>query len=354
MTEHLVMAQLGDRLRAAGIPAEQIWELGPDYDLSGNGNSWKMNEQAVAGNGQSSRGYYWTDENDNHHRFEGRPLWHLLHHTAGSAYTPNVKNSRGQTKCNCYAGLRRGNRLYQDGGGVPTLALASAGPSDYSAGSGVRSLIPDFIIPGIRFVGKQTKSDDSPYWYGNRYYWSTEVVLNGVGAVLDADVRELLIVYCAVISDVLDKNENFHGGHGQHTKRKIDLWDGRYDNMAETIFVIQDDVRQWSGTPPIEPPDPPDQGDLVQIGRNQQYVRQDETGQDVEYWQVRCIEAIEGVKFYGNSNKQFIIAEAPQLTWKVWNQAMTDWLSAWTRRNSYGIGATERIMVENAVNALYG
>jgi len=94
-------------------------------------------------------------------------------------------------------------------------------------------------------------------------------------------------------------------------------------------------------------------GGLVDIGRNIEYVREGQTGQDVEYWQVRMIEAIEKVQFYGNSNREFVEAEAPQLTFKVWDAAMTAYLSGFTGRNSYGVGATERVMLENAIDELY-
>ena len=91
----------------------------------------------------------------------------------------------------------------------------------------------------------------------------------------------------------------------------------------------------------------------MDIGRNVEYVKEGQKGLDVEYWQVRIIEIIKGKKFYGNSNWNFIAAEAPHLTPKVWDAAMTTYLSAYTGRNSYGVGPTERVMIENAIEALY-
>ncbi len=91
----------------------------------------------------------------------------------------------------------------------------------------------------------------------------------------------------------------------------------------------------------------------MKIGTDIKYVRQGDEGFDVEYWQVRIIEVIKQKNFSGNSNLAFIREEAPNLQPKVWNQAMTDYLSAWSGRNSYGIGPTERIMLENANNLLY-
>jgi hypothetical protein len=38
---------------------------------------------------------------------------------------------------------------------------------------------------------------------------------------------------------------------------------------------------------------------------------------------------------------------------REWDTAMTTYLSTWTGRNSYGIGATERIIIEAAVREIY-
>ncbi len=81
--------------------------------------------------------------------------------------------------------------------------------------------------------------------------------------------------------------------------------------------------------------------------RNMYYPKQGDSGFAVEYWQVRIIEAAKGVKFYGNSNKAFVEAES-DLTFKIWDQKTTDLLSSWTHRNSYGVGPTEAIMIEDA------
>ena len=91
----------------------------------------------------------------------------------------------------------------------------------------------------------------------------------------------------------------------------------------------------------------------MDLGRQMQYVKEGDSGMEVEYWQVRIIEAVKQVKFYGNSNRDFVTAEAPILTFKSWNNAMTQYLSHWTSRNSWGVGPTERVMIENAIQVLY-
>lgn len=217
--EHLVPALLEE-----GIPAEQIWEM----------DGWKENQP----------GYYWTDPRDGRtFGYEGTAYGHLNHHTASSAYTPYVRNSNGQTKCNIWGGLLRGDRLYQAGGGIPTLAIASAGPANYSAGKGVRALFTDWLIPGIVFEGRQYERDDSPSWYGNRSAWNTEWVLDGIGGRLDDDVWDLLIAYNAALCRLHDADDSWLAGHLQFTSRKIDLRDGRYPDGATTMAAVHDQTR---------------------------------------------------------------------------------------------------------------
>lgn len=335
-TEHSFYANhLVDALREEGIPSAQIWEL----------SGWKVNEQ----------GYYWTNIFTNQHNgYNGVANGHLNHHTASSGYTPFVKNSKGQTKANGWVGMRRGDRLYQSGDGVPTIALTSAGPADYSAGSGVREYIKK--LSRSEKAGKQTASDDDPKFYGNRYVWNTEIVCDGVGGQITQDSWDLLIVYNAALARLHDATQFWNGFHAGFTRRKIDFRDGRYASANATIEAMWPQIAAKLGTDPVEPPieppiEPPDPGDLVDTGRNQLYVKTGQTGQDVEYWQNIIIQVVEGVLDTGNSTKSFFDANAPAsagLTWRVWDDNMTAYFSAWTRRNSYGVGATERKMLDQA------
>lgn len=234
MTQHHFYADnLVDVLLEEGIPSSQIWEL----------NGWKENEQ----------GYYWTSiADDKHDGYDGIANGHLYHHTASSAYTPYVKNSSNQTKCCVWAGMRRGDRLYQDGGGVPTLALASAGPADYSAGSGVADYIADYLTHGLR-TGKQRASDDTPKFYGNRYVWNTEIVCDGVGGSVTDDMWDLLIAYGSALSRLHDSTEFWNGFHAGFTKRKIDYRDGRFANAEETLDALWIGIGQLLGGAPLPP-----------------------------------------------------------------------------------------------------
>lgn len=104
-------------------------------------------------------------------------------------------------------------------------------------------------------------------------------------------------------------------------------------------------VRSFMDTSPPEEP-------MEDQGRNELYVKQGMSGMSVEYWQVETVMVVEGIKFDGNSAKTFITENAPQLTFREWDQAMTDYLSQWTGRNSYGVGASERVMIEEEVDRI--
>lgn len=90
----------------------------------------------------------------------------------------------------------------------------------------------------------------------------------------------------------------------------------------------------------------------MDLGRLIQYVQEGDSGMAVEEAQVKIIQAKKGIDFYGTSNRAFIEAEAPELTFKDWDAALTAYFSEWSHRNSYGYGPTEKIMVEEAIRKL--
>lgn len=340
-TEHSFYADnLVDALLEAGIPPESILEL----------DGWKLNEQ----------GYYWTDpDTDEHHGYDGVASCHLNHHTATSGYTPYVKNSSGQTKANVWGGMLRGDRLYMEGDGIPTLAIASAGPADYSAGQGRRQYIKD-CRDGKRVLD-ENQPDDVPTFYGNRYSWNTEWICDGVGGRVEQDMWDLIVVYNAALATLHDGNEAFDGFHAGFTPtRKIDYRDGRYRNANETIVAI------WAGVVPLlgadAPPPviPEPERPMIEQGRSRaEYPTAkdaDLRGMDVEYWQNIILQCVEGVLDAGNSTKTFfydtVEADKKGLTWRVWDEAFTLYFSAWTGRNSYGLGPSERKILDHAYTKL--
>jgi hypothetical protein len=240
MYEHTALLGLPDILRADGI---NVVELGAEYDLYNGTYDWKHNKQ----------GYYWVNENDKHFTYSGKPNGWVWHHTATSGYTPNVRNRSRQTKACMYMGLLRGDRLYQSGGGIPTVVFASAGPANYGNGSGVKTVLTDFVADDDRFFGPQRQSDDYPKWYGNRYYGCTEIVHAGDGSPLDQNVFRMAYKTMALMSDYFVWSPWRHIGHLDHTRRKIDP---RFEQGAPYTMGFMQDVAQGYQSGVVVPPTP--------------------------------------------------------------------------------------------------
>jgi len=279
-------------------------------------------------------------------------MCYMIHHTGSSSAVPVVKNWAGTwSKANCWAGLWRDGALYPTGSGIPTVVFTSAGPARISSGYGYGPTL-DAIARGERVPWDQLHADTN--MAANRYAWNVETAHPGDGSELDMGVQEALAQMGALICDRFDLSPYATIGHLTWTTRKLDpYWNGRHDIIVPIQDRVAEIMEAQTAPPPPPPPIIPPEEDFVDIGRNVEYVKQGQKGLDVEYWQVRIIEVVKGVKFYGNSNWNFIRTEAPMLTPTEWGQTMTDFLSAWTGRNSYGVGPTERVMIENALSELY-
>jgi len=216
MNSHASLLWLPDALRAKGV---NVIEL----------DGWATNEQ----------GYFWTDETFHHRQYSGDPVGWLWHHTASSHYVPFVKNSQGQTKANLWMGLWRDGELFTTGGGIPTVVFASGGPADFSAGSGRKEVLVDFVAKDVRFHGPQ-RQEDTPDFFGNRHYGSTETVHPGDGSKVDDGVWEAQLIVAALMCDHYGWSKWRHIGHLDHTKRKIDQ---RFEQGAPlTIQLMQDSI----------------------------------------------------------------------------------------------------------------
>lgn len=238
MSEHQALLFLPDALHDAGIPFGEL-------------TGWKSNQQ----------GYYWTDPNGMHHGYLGDPNGHIHHHTATSAYTPVVRNGNGRTKANIYIGIWRNGRLWSFGNGSPLVVIASGGPANYSAGSGRRDVLTQYVVHDIRFPGPQKGLDDShPSFFGNRYYLNTEVVHPGDGSAMDPDVWDLQVETAAVISNHYGWSHWRNIAHQDHTRRKVDQRVAQ--GAPYTIRQHQSEIRlAMVGAPPPPPPgqDPDDE-----------------------------------------------------------------------------------------------
>jgi Putative peptidoglycan binding domain len=185
--------------------------------------------------------YFWTDETSHHQRYDGDPVGWIWHHTATAHYVPYIKNAHGQSKANLWMGLWRDGTLFATGGGVPTVVFASGGPANFTAGSGRREVLVEFVANDVRFQGPQ-REEDTPRFFGNRHYGSTETVHPGDGSPLDGGVWELQLVVAALMCDHYGWSPWRHIGHLDHTHRKIDP---RFEQGAPyTIGFMQDELRR--------------------------------------------------------------------------------------------------------------
>jgi hypothetical protein len=167
----------------------------------------------------------------------GDPEASMWHHTATPSYTPN------RAKANMYAGLIHagGQRLYQSGGGVPTIVIANAYPGPITSGYGKRGVL-QVARADIRNDSLAVGPDDDPRWAGNKSYWNTEIVLDGVGTWIDDEVWDMLIVAARVLHELMGWSEWRAIGHAQHTRRKPDPNDGEYPSAKETMMAFRSDL----------------------------------------------------------------------------------------------------------------
>ena len=234
MTQHTSMLFLPDALRAAGI---NVIEL----------DGWKEAQGA----------YYWTKLTSNlltspstwikaflTRKDPVKPTCYMVHHTGTTTANPSVKDSGGNwSKANVWAGLWRDGRLYQAGGGVPTIVFTSAGPARISSGYGHGPTLHE-VAADVRVPYRQAGSDTN--LAANRYAWNVETVAAGDGSPIDPGVQHALVVMGALLCDRFDWSPWRTIGHLTWTRRKIDpFWDGRQD----IIVPIQDAVAELMEDP---------------------------------------------------------------------------------------------------------
>jgi len=214
MTQHTAMLWLPDALEAAGVEVRVL-------------SGW----DSAQGN------YLWTDIDSGHQSYEEEPTCYMIHHTATTGASPSVKDSSGTwSKANCWAGLWRDGRLYQHGGGVPTIVFTSAGPARVSSGYGHGPTLHQ-VADDVRVPYRQTAADTD--MAANRYAWNVETIAAGDGSPIDPGVSDALVVMGALLADRFGWSPWRTIGHLTWSRRKIDpYWDGR----ADIIVAIQDAV----------------------------------------------------------------------------------------------------------------
>jgi hypothetical protein len=184
------------------------------------------------------------------------PTFFIDHHTATAAYTPNVKNSSGQSKANIWLGLSRPgtSRYYSTGSGEAQAAFAVRWAANYGNGACIRKVYEDYVwrdrvVPGAA----RTWTSAGDNGYANKLGIGMEIVHLGDGSQLHPGVFELACQINAAAEDVFGwkKNQSRIIGHEDSTRRKVDP---RFAQGAPyTMEAIRTRVAQiHGGTPPDE------------------------------------------------------------------------------------------------------
>lgn len=224
------MLWLPDALRAAGVNVRTLdgWE-----EPHSNGS------------------YIYREAYSNKNRPSDKqvPFGHVHHHTATSSYVPNRVKAQG------YAGLSHegSERLYQeaydDDGWEPIYVVANAYPAPISTGYGVREVLTDFVMEDIPFSTERQTQPDTPKYAGNTRFWNTEWILDGVGAIIDKRVWDMMVTVNAVMNHHLDWTPARHIAHGYWTGRKVDLRDGRWMSFNKTLKLLRAEMRVDANCP---------------------------------------------------------------------------------------------------------
>ena len=226
-------------------------------DLYNECRSRGLNVKGLSGWTSWQSGYWFRreDEWSGSGRQSNPPTFFIDHHTATTAYTPNVKNSKGQSKANIWLGLSRPgtSRYYSTGSGEAQAAFAVRWAANYGNGACIRDVYRryvwrDLVVPGP--ARSWTSASDNGY--ANKLGIGMEVVHPGDGSALDPDVFELMCQINAAAEDVFGwkKNQSRIIGHEDSTRRKIDP---RYAQGAPyTMAAIRERVAAIHGgtTPP--------------------------------------------------------------------------------------------------------
>jgi len=175
--------------------------------------------------------YLWTNPHTEVGSYDEKPYAYMVHHSATSSATPPPSDT---SKASGWIGLLRDGKLYQDGGGEPTIYLASAGPARISSGYGYRWAAWDRTFKELRAPVRAEGSDGSTAL--NRYSFNMETVHRGDGSPLDAGVLDHVVGLGVALEQMCDLKE-MTLGHLSWSKRKIDPY---WNNDRDCIIVVQD------------------------------------------------------------------------------------------------------------------
>ena len=240
-----------------------------------------LNVRGLSGWSSWQNGYWFRGE-----RFSGSgsqstpPSAFINHHTATSAYTPNVKNSSNQSKANIWLGLDRGNtgsgRMYSTGSGVARADFAVRWAANYGNGACDRSVYEQYVWRDRVAPNQPSGSDDG---YANKIAIGMEIIHPGDGSILDPGVWELAAQINAAAMHVFGWDIARILDHRSSTRRKVDV-NFKQKRDGYTINALRHRIVEiTAGTPPVEPPDP---------GEDEIMLRKGDSGDVVAHYQGRA------------------------------------------------------------------
>jgi len=214
MAQHTAMLWLPDAMREAGF---NVIEL-DGWDTAQGLYFWTTPEEGTIGD------------------FDEPPKLFMVHHTAGMAARPVVRDALGRwSKANCWMGVERNGILYSHGDGTPTVVFTSSGPARVSSGYGhwptALKAMNDERVPW-----KQTEAD-GPFAL-NRYAWNVEVVHPGDMSEIHPGVEEMVVAMGVLLAQHFGWSAWRTIGHLSWTARKVDpRW-----IEVDRIVYIQDQI----------------------------------------------------------------------------------------------------------------
>lgn len=177
--------------------------------------------------------YLWTDPHTGRGSYGEQPYGYMVHHSASSQATPPPHDT---SKASAWIGLLRGSKLYQEGGGTPTIYLASAGPARISSGYGYRPAAWDYTFKELRSPARAGGSDGTTAL--NRYSFNVETVHRGDGSPIDDGVLACVIGLGQALEQMTGLKE-MTLGHRSWSQRKIDPY---WNNDRDCIIQVQEAV----------------------------------------------------------------------------------------------------------------
>lgn len=175
--------------------------------------------------------YFWTDPHTGAASYDGRPSGYMVHHSASSSATPPPADT---SKAGAWIGLWRDGKLYQEGGGTPTIYLATAGPARISSGYGYRPAAWDYTFKQRRTPARAEGPDGDTAL--NRYSFNVETVHRGDGSPIDSGVLRCVVGLGVALEQMTGLKE-MTLGHRSWSQRKIDPY---WNNDHDCIITVQE------------------------------------------------------------------------------------------------------------------